>query len=112
MQFDLSAVETATLVFIGTLVFALVITLFMMTASFAALVLVGVGRLAWIVAANILLGLVHGINHAWDRLVHHASTVELPGDFAGDFVGDIAAEIMGQPAPSTGTYPRVVLRDS
>ena len=51
MQFDLSAVETATLVFIGTLVFALVITLFMMTASFAALVLVGVGRLAWIIAA-------------------------------------------------------------
>jgi hypothetical protein len=108
MQFDLSAVETATLVFIGTLVFAFVITLFMMTASFAALVLVGVGRLAWIVAANTLLGLVHGINHAWDRLVHHASTVDLSGDFAGD----IAAEIMGQPAPSTGSYPRVVLRDS
>jgi hypothetical protein len=80
----------------------------MMTASFAALVLVGVGRLAWIVAANTLLGLVHGINHAWDRLVHHASTVDLSGDFAGD----IAAEIMGQPAPSTGSYPRVVLRDS
>lgn len=112
MQFDLSAVEIATLVFMGTLVFALVITLFMMTASFAALVLVGVGRLAWIIAANVLLGLVHGINHAWDRLVHHASTVELPGDFAGDFVGDLAAEMMGQSAPSTGTYPRVVLRDS
>lgn len=111
MQFDLSAVETATLVFIGTLVFALVITLFMMTASFAALVLVGIGRLGWLIAANILLGLVHGINHVWDRLVHHASTVELPGDFAGEF-GDMAAEIMGQPAPSTGTYPRVVLRDS
>lgn len=108
MQFDLSAVETATLVFIGTLVFALVITLFLMTASFLALVLVGVGRLAWIVASNVLLGLVHGINYAWDRVVHHASSVELSGDFAGD----IAAEIMGQPAPSTGTYPRVVLRDS
>ena len=104
MQFDLGAVETATLVFMGTLVFALVITLFMMTASFAALVLVGVGRLAWIIASTVLLGLVHGINHVWDRLVHHASTVELPGD--------IAAEIMGQSAPSTGTYPRVVLRDS
>lgn len=112
MQFDLAAVETGTLVFMGTLVFALVITLFMMTASFAALVLVGVGRLAWIIASTVLLGLVHGINHLWDRLVHHASTVELPGDFAGDFVGDIAAEIMGQSAPSTGTYPRVVLRDS
>ena len=58
-----------------------------------------------------LLGLVHGINHVWDRLVHHASTVELPGDFAGTS-WDIAAEIMGQSAPSTGTYPRVVLRDS
>lgn len=112
MQFDLSSVETATLVFMGTIVFALVITLFMMAASFVALVLVGVGRLAWLIAASILLGLVHGINHAWDRLVHHASTVELPGDFASDFVGDIAAEIMGQPAPSTGSYPRVVLRDS
>jgi hypothetical protein len=112
MQFDLSAVETGTLVFMGTLVFALIITLFMMTASFAALVLVGVGRLAWIIASTVLLWLVHGINHVWDRLVHHASTVELPSDFSGDFVGDIAAEIMGQPAPSTGTYPRVVLRDS
>lgn len=112
MQFDLSAVETATLVFIGTLMVALVITVFMMTASFAAMVLVGVGRLAWLIAANILLGLVHGINHAWDRLVHHAARVELPGGSAGDFVGDIAAEIMGQSAPSTGTYPRVVLRDS
>ena len=111
MQFDLSAVETATLVFMGTLVFALVITLFMMTASFAALVLLGIGRLAWILAANVVLGLVHGINHGWARLVHHASTVELPGDFAGE-LGDMAAEMMGQPAPSTGTYPRVVLRDS
>ena len=108
MQFDLSAVETATLVFVGTLVFALVLTVFVMTASFAAMVLVGVGRLAWIIAANVLLGLVHGLNHARDRPVHHASTVELPGDL----VGDIAAEIMGQSAPSTGTYPRVVLRDS
>ncbi|MCB5281481.1 hypothetical protein QK292_16555 [Arthrobacter sp. AL08] len=108
MQFDLNAVETATLVFIGTLVFALVITVFMMMASFAALVLVGVGRLAWFIAGTLLLGLVRGINHAWDLLVHHASRVELPGDFASD----IAAEMMGQPAPSTGTYPRVVLRDS
>ncbi|MET1020572.1 MAG: hypothetical protein ABWX69_00020 [Arthrobacter sp.] len=112
MQFDLSTVETATLVFMATLAFALVIALFMTTASFAALVLLGVGRLAWIISANTLLWLVHGINQLWDRLVHHASTVELPGDFAGDFVGDIAAEIMGQSGPSTGTYPRVVLRDS
>ena len=108
MQFDLSAVETGTIVFIGTLVIALIITLFMMMASFAALVLVGVGRLAWIIAASVLLGLVHGINHAWDRLVHHASSVELPADFAGEF----AAEFIAPPAPSTGTYPRVVLRDS
>lgn len=112
MQFDLSAVETGTLVFIGTLVFAAIITLFMMTASFVALVLVGVGRLAWFIAASVLLGLVHGINHAWFRLVHHASTVELPGDFAADFAAEFAAEFRGQQAPSTGTYPRVVLRDS
>lgn len=100
MQFDLSAVETATLVFIGTLVFALVLVLFVMAAAIAALVLVGVGRLAWLIVAGMLLGMVHGLNNLWDRLVHHASTVELPGDF------------QGQPSPSTGTYPRVALRDS
>ncbi|MBT2522353.1 hypothetical protein [Arthrobacter sp. ISL-28] len=100
MQFDLSAVETATLVFIGTLVFALVLVLFVMAAAFAALVLVGVGRLAWLIVAGTLLAMVHGLNDLWDRLVHHASTVELPGDF------------QGQPSPSTGTYPRVALRDS
>ncbi len=108
MQFDLSAVETATMVFIGTLMFALVITLFMMAAAFTALVLVGVGRLAWVTASFLLLGIVHGLNRGWDRLVHHASTVELPGELTGDF----APDFMGQSAPSTGTYPRVVLRDS
>jgi hypothetical protein len=108
MQFDLSAVETATMVFIGTLVFALVITLFMLTAALAALVLTGVGRLVWLISASLLLGLVRGLNYTWDRLVHHASTVELPGELASDF----AADFMGQTAPSTGTYPRVVLRDS
>lgn len=100
MQFDLSAVEIATFVFIGTLVFGLLIVGFMMSAAFVAMVLVGVGRLAWFVIAGTLLGLVHGINHLWDRMVHHASTVELPGDF------------QGHSAPSTGTYPRVALRDS
>lgn len=104
MQFDLSAVETGTLVFFGTLVFALVIALFILAAAFAALVLVGVGRLAWFLAASVLLGLVHGINTGWDRLLHHASTVELPVEFPG--------ELIGQSSPSTGTYPRVVLRDS
>jgi hypothetical protein len=108
MQFDLSAVETATMVFIGTLVFAFVIALFMMTAALAALVLTGVGRLVWLISATLLLGLVRGLNSVWDRLVHHASTVELPGELAGDF----AADLIGQSAPSTGTYPRVVLRDS
>jgi len=100
MQFDLSAVETATLVFIGTLLFALVLVLFVAAAAFAALVLVGVGRLAWLVIAAALLRTVHGINHAWDSLVHHASAVEFPTEF------------QGQPSPSTGTYPRVALRDS
>lgn len=100
MQLDLSAVETGTMVFIGTLVFGLVITLFMTTAAVGALLLVGAARLAWLVVSHSLVGLVRGINHAWDRLVHHASTVELPGDFSG------------QVSPSTGTYPRVVLRDS
>jgi hypothetical protein len=100
MQFDLSAVETGTFVFIGTLVFGMLIVGFMMTAAFLAMTLLGVGRFAWFIVASTLLGLVLGINFLWDRLVHHASTVELPGDF------------QGQPAPSTGTYPRVALRDS
>lgn len=104
MQFDLSAVETATMVFLGTLVFALILTFFITTAAFVALALLGVCRLAWFMAASLLLGAVHGINHAWGRLVHHAGAVELPGGFPGDRIG--------QPSPSTGTYPRVVLRDS
>ncbi|MDR6416859.1 hypothetical protein [Pseudarthrobacter sulfonivorans] len=100
MQFDLSAVETATMVFIGTLVFALVLVAFVLTAGFLALILVGVGKLAWVLASTSLLAVVHGINQGWDRLVRHAATVEIPGDF------------QGQPSPSTGSYPRVMLRDS
>ncbi|SDP70239.1 hypothetical protein SAMN04487914_12829 [Arthrobacter sp. ok909] len=112
MQFDLSAVETGTMVVIGTLVFALLIGLFMMVSAFAAMVLVGVGRLTWYLVAGVVVGMVHAINHGWDRLVHHASTVDLPGDFQVDFGTDFRAEYPGQAAPSTGTYPRVVLRDS
>jgi hypothetical protein len=100
MQFDLSAVDTATMVFMGTLMLALVLVAFVLAAGFLALVLVGVGKLAWFLVSTTLLMVVHGINHAWDKLVHHASTVEIPGDF------------QGQPAPSTGSYPRVMLRDS
>ncbi|HEY8701451.1 MAG TPA: hypothetical protein VIM08_10925 [Arthrobacter sp.] len=100
MQFDLSSVDTATMVFVGTLVFGLVLLAFVLTAGFIALLLVGVGKLAWFLVSSTLLAVVHGINHGWDRLVHHASTVELPGD------------LQGQPSPSTGTYPRVILRDS
>jgi hypothetical protein len=96
MQFDLSAVETATMVFVGTLVFGLLLVAFILTAGFLALVLVGVGKLAWFLVSTSLLAVVHGINHGWDRLVHHASTVEVPGDF------------QGQPSPSTGSYPRVI----
>jgi len=112
MQFDLSAVETGTMVVIGTLVFALVITLFMMVSAFAAMVLVGAGRLAWYLLASAVTGLVHGINYGWDRLVRQASTVELPGDFPVDFSSDFRPDLQGHSAPSTGTYPRVVLRDS
>jgi hypothetical protein len=87
----------------------LVIALFMVTAAFAALVLVGAGRLAWVITAGTVLGLGHGINHLWGRVVRHASTVELPGDFQGDFRTDFRGQ---NPAPSTATYPRVALRDS
>ena len=96
MQFDLSAVETATMVFVGTLVFGLLLVAFILTAGFLALVMVGVGKLAWFLLSTSLLAVVHGINHGWDRLVHHASTVEVPGEF------------QGQPSPSTGSYPRVI----
>lgn len=100
MQFDLSAVETGTLVFIGTLIIALVLVGFVLAVGFIALVVVGMGKLGWFVVSSSLVAMVQGINHGWDRLVHHASTVEIPGDF------------QGQPSPSTGTYPRVILRDS
>ncbi len=100
MQFDLSSVETATMVFIGTLVFAMVLVAFVLTAGFLALILVGVGKLAWFLVSSSLLAAVHGINDGWDRLIHHAATAEMPVDF------------QGQPAPSTGSYPRVMLRDS
>ncbi len=83
MQFDLSSVETATMVFIGTLVFALVLVAFVLTAGFLALVLVGVGKLAWFLVSTSLLAVVHGINQGWDRLVRHASTVEIPGGLSG-----------------------------
>lgn len=100
MEFDLSALETGTLVFIGTLVFAGVLAAFVVTAGLIALVLLGAGKLAWMLVANTLLAVVHGINAGWDRLVHHTATVDVAGDF------------QAQPAPSTGTYPRVILRDS
>jgi hypothetical protein len=112
MQFDLSAVETDTMVVTGTLVFALIIGLFMMVSAFAALVLVGVGRFLWYLAARGVTAVVRGLNHGWDRLLHHASTVELPGDFQVEFSTDFGADLQGQAGPSTGTYPRVVLRDS
>jgi hypothetical protein len=104
MQFDLSAVETGTMVVIGTLVFAVVIGAFMMVSAFAAMVLVGVGRLAWYLVSGAVVGLVNGINHA--------SAVELPADFQVDFGADFRPDHPGQASPSTGTYPRVVLRDS
>jgi hypothetical protein len=100
MQFDLSAVETSTLVFIGTLVFAFILAAFVVVAGLIALVLLGAGKLTWMVVVNTLLGVVHGINAGWDRLVHSASVAEASGEF------------QAQSSPSTGTYPRVILRDS
>ncbi|WP_432398212.1 hypothetical protein ACRQ5B_06830 [Pseudarthrobacter sp. L19] len=102
--FDLTTVETGTLVFGGTLLFAALLALFIMTAATVALALLGVGKLAWFLVVRTLVGVVSGINTAWEHLVHHAGQVELPGDFPG--------ELIGHSSPSTGTYPRVVLRDS
>ncbi|MGX1163377.1 hypothetical protein FBY31_2574 [Arthrobacter sp. SLBN-100] len=100
MQFDLSSVETATLVFIGTLVFGLILAAFVLVAGLVALVLLGAGKLSWTVVSMTLLTAVHGINAGWDRLMHHAAAMDAGGDF------------QSQPSPSTGTYPRVILRDS
>jgi hypothetical protein len=88
------------LVFVGTLVFALVLAAFVLAAGLIALVLLGAGKLSWTVVSRTLLAVVHGINAGWDRLVHHAASIDAAGDF------------QGQTSPSTGTYPRVILRDS
>ena len=100
MQFDLSSVEIYTMVFIGTIVFALALVAFVLTAGFLALVLVGWASWPGTSRQRRCSAVVHGINQGWDRLVHQAATVELPGDF------------QGQPSPSTGSYPRVMLGDS
>ncbi|HKU31708.1 hypothetical protein [Arthrobacter sp. NyZ413] len=100
MQLDLTNLDINTYVFIGTLVFGLIIAAFITVAAMAALAMVGAGSLAWYTVKTVLGGLVHGINFAWDQLVHHAGKVELPVEFPA------------QTAPSTGTYPRVALRDS
>ncbi|MEE2524612.1 hypothetical protein V1639_13975 [Pseudarthrobacter sp. J75] len=100
MQFDVTALEPATLVFIGTMIFAFVLAAFVMAAAFVALVFVGIGKLIWTIVVAILMALVHGINHLWDRLVHHASKVELPSD------------LHGQSGSGTGSYSRVALKDS
>lgn len=100
MQFDFTALETATYVFIGTLVFAFALVVFIAAAALATIVIVGSAGLVWYALKAAVLGLVQGINFAWDRAVHHAGQVELPSDF------------QPQVAPSTGTYPRVALRDS
>ncbi|MFH5878977.1 hypothetical protein [Arthrobacter sp. NA-172] len=100
MQIDLTAFDSSTYVFVGTLVFGLVLAAFIAVAAMAALALVGAASFAWYTVKSVLGGLVHGINFAWDQLIHQAGKVELPVEFTP------------QPAPSTGTYPRVALRDS
>ncbi|MFJ5862078.1 hypothetical protein ACIQCM_11695 [Pseudarthrobacter sp. NPDC092439] len=99
MQFDLSAFETGTLVFIGTLVFAAVLAAFVLTAALAALLLLGLGKLAWTVAAGTVLALVNGINAGWEIVARSAAGVS---DRAA--TGDRRPS----PAPGTGSYPRVI----
>lgn len=83
MQFDITAVEPATIVFLGTMVIAFILAAFVAIAAFIALVFVGVGKLIWNIVVGALLAVVHGINHLWDRVVHHSSQVELPTDLHG-----------------------------
>jgi hypothetical protein len=100
MDFDFTALETGTYVVIGTLVFAALLVAFIAAAAMATIILIGTMGMVWYAVKAILGGLVHGINFAWDRVVHHAGQVEIPAEF--------------QPQISTGTgsYPRVALRDS
>ncbi|MGF6835280.1 hypothetical protein [Paenarthrobacter nitroguajacolicus] len=100
MDFDFTALETGTYVVIGTLVFAALLVAFIAAAAMATIILIGTMGMVWYAAKAVLGGLVHGINFAWDSLVHHAGQVEIPAEF--------------QPQISTGTgsYPRVALRDS
>lgn len=100
MNFDFSALDTATYVFIGTLVFAAILVAFIAAAALATIILIGAMGIAWYAIKAVLGGLVHGINFAWDRVVHHAGQVEIP------------AEFQPQVSPSTGSYSRVALRDS
>ncbi|WP_028267674.1 hypothetical protein [Arthrobacter sp. MA-N2] len=100
MQFDFTTLDTSTYVFVGTLILGLVLAAFIAVAAMATLALVGAGSLAWYTVKNVLGGLVRGINFAWDLLVHQTGKVELPVEFPS------------QTSPSTGTYPRVALRDS
>jgi hypothetical protein len=100
MQFDLSVLETGTLVFIGTLILAGVLAAFVVAAGLVALVVLGTGKLAWKVAAASLVAVVRSINAGWDRLVHSAAQV------------DAGPDLQTHPASGTGTYPRVILRDS
>lgn len=100
MDFDFTALETGTYVVIGTLVFAALLVAFIAAAAMATIILIGTMGMVWYAAKGILGGLVHGINFAWDRLVHHAGQVEIP------------AEFQPQISSGTGSYPRVALRDS
>ena len=100
MNFDFSTLDTATYVFIGTLVFAALLVAFIAAAAIATIILIGAMGIAWYAVKAVLGGLVHGINFAWDRVVHHAGQVEIP------------AEFQPQVSPSTGSYSRVALRDS
>lgn len=100
MQFDLSALETATLVFIGTLVFGAILAAFVLTAALAAMLLLGAGKLAWTVVTGTLLALVHGINAGWEIVVRAAVGISTRTTAAG--------VRQASPAPGTGSYPRVI----
>ncbi|WP_405473536.1 hypothetical protein [Paenarthrobacter ilicis] len=100
MDFDVTALETGTYVVIATLFFAALLVAFIAVAAMATIVLVGAGGLAWYAVKGVLGTLVHGINFAWDRVVHHAGHVEIPSEF------------QPQISSGTGSYPRVALRDS
>ncbi|WP_115786781.1 hypothetical protein [Arthrobacter silvisoli] len=80
MNLDFTALDTSVYVFIGTLLIGLALAAFLAVAALATLALAGTGQFLWFLLRSALGALVDGINFAWERVVHQAGNVEIPGE--------------------------------